>query len=67
MWLSRYEKHNVLSFIRRNSLRQFTTNELIMKITKAKRAFYGYGGNFSRACREDAVIFFLPGNCKLKT
>lgn len=43
MWLSRYEKHNVLSFIRRNSLKQFTTNELIRKITKEKYVWYGYG------------------------
>ena len=43
MYLSNYEKHNVLSFIRKNKLKQFTTNELIMKITKAKRVWYGYG------------------------
>jgi len=43
MHLGNYEKHNVLSFIRKNKLKQFTTNELIMKITKAKRALYGYG------------------------
>ena len=42
MWLSRYEKHNVLSFIRKNSLKKFTTNELIRKITQSKHVYYGY-------------------------
>lgn len=43
MWLGRYEKHNVLSFIRKNSLKQFTTDELVRKITNSKYVWYGYG------------------------
>jgi len=43
MWLSDYEKHNVLSFIRKNSLKQFTKAELIKKMTKSKHVWYGYG------------------------